>query len=125
MESETKADFVTPVDESAGCNDGPNSVTTAFIPTDGACYGVSPIVSGNTDSGIISQSQLAALPAGCTRKYSYDAHHLDDLLSLIVVVWSDNTCSSVNFIEYTATGECGTFGPDKFIHSARAVGTCA
>ncbi|KAH7377812.1 hypothetical protein BKA66DRAFT_513411 [Pyrenochaeta sp. MPI-SDFR-AT-0127] len=94
--------------ESAGCNDGPNPVSTAFVPTDGSCFPISPIVSGNTDGGIISQTQLAALPAGCT-----------------LVVWFDSQCSSVNFIEYTKTGECGTFGPGKFIHSARAVGTCA
>lgn len=54
--------------ESDGCNNGPTPATTAYIPTDGSCFGVSPIISGNTDSGIISQSNLAALPAGCTRK---------------------------------------------------------
>lgn len=45
--------------------------------------------------------------------------------SATVIAYFDNECSSVNFIEYTSTGRCGTFGPGKFIHSAKAVGTCA
>ncbi|KAF2826037.1 hypothetical protein CC86DRAFT_38293 [Ophiobolus disseminans] len=93
---------------STGCNSGPTPLTTAFIPTDGSCFGISPIVSGNTDSGIISQSQLLALPAGCT-----------------LVAYSDSTCSSVNNIVYDVTGRCGTFGAGKLIHSAKTVGTCA
>jgi hypothetical protein len=51
-----------------GCNAGPTPLTTAFVPTDGKCFGISPIVSGNTDSGIIDQTLLKTLPAGCTRK---------------------------------------------------------
>lgn len=53
--------------QSTGCNNG-IPVTTAYIPTDGACFSVSPIISGNTDSGLIRQTDLAVLPAGCTRK---------------------------------------------------------
>ncbi|OAL05375.1 hypothetical protein IQ06DRAFT_312761 [Phaeosphaeriaceae sp. SRC1lsM3a] len=94
--------------ESAGCNNGPTPVTTAFIPTDGKCFSVSPIISGNTDSGIISQSQLLALPAGCT-----------------LVAYSNPTCDSVNTIVYDVTGRCGTFGPGRLIQSAKTVGTCA
>jgi hypothetical protein len=51
-----------------GCNSNPIPLTTAYIPTDGKCFGISPIVSGNTDSAIIDQVNLAKLPAGCTRK---------------------------------------------------------
>ncbi|KAH7384281.1 hypothetical protein DE146DRAFT_221819 [Phaeosphaeria sp. MPI-PUGE-AT-0046c] len=94
--------------QSAGCNDGPTPVTTAYIPTDGSCFGVSPIISGNTDSGIISQRNLAALPAGCT-----------------LVAYSNPNCNSVNTITYDVTGRCGTFGPGRLIQSAKAVGTCA
>tara|TARA_R110002003_G_scaffold3266_1_gene25013 strand:+ start:528 stop:818 length:291 start_codon:yes stop_codon:yes gene_type:complete len=52
-----------------GCNSEPTALTTAYVPTDGSCFGISPIVSGNTDSGIIDQTLLRTLPAGCTRKY--------------------------------------------------------
>ena len=45
-------------------------------------------------------------------------------LIVLVVAYSDNTCSSVNSIVYDVTGRCGTFGPNKPIFSARAVGTC-
>ena len=93
--------------QSTGCNVG-IPVTTAYIPTDGACFSVSPIISGNTDSGIISQTNLAKLPAGCT-----------------LVAYSNPTCSSVNNILYDVTGRCGTFGPGLLIQSARTVGTCA
>jgi hypothetical protein len=51
-----------------GCNSNPTPLTTAFVPTDGACFGISPIVSGNTDSGLIDQTLLKSLPKGCTRK---------------------------------------------------------
>jgi hypothetical protein len=51
-----------------GCNSGPTPLTTAYIPTDGSCFGISPIVSGNTDSGLIDQTLLKTLPAGCSRK---------------------------------------------------------
>lgn len=52
-----------------GCNSEPIALTTAYVPTDGSCFGISPIVSGNTDSGIIDQTLLRTLPPGCTRKY--------------------------------------------------------
>ncbi|OAL46411.1 hypothetical protein IQ07DRAFT_150251 [Pyrenochaeta sp. DS3sAY3a] len=96
--------------EGGGCNDPtrPERVTTAWVNTDGSCQGISPIVSGVTTSGRIDTDTLASLPAGCT-----------------LIAYFDNECSSVNFIEYTSTGRCGTFGPGKFIHSAKAVGTCA
>jgi len=51
-----------------GCNGNPVPITTAFVPTDGKCFSISPIVAGNVDSGLIRQSDIAALPAGCTRK---------------------------------------------------------
>ncbi|KAI4937016.1 uncharacterized protein J4E92_001741 [Alternaria infectoria] len=89
-----------------GCNSG-IAVTTAYIPADGSCFPTSPIFSGNTDSALILPTDLPALPAGCT-----------------LVAYSDNTCSSVNSIVYDVTGRCGTFGPNKPIFSARAVGTC-
>jgi hypothetical protein len=54
-----------------GCNSNPIPLTTAFVPTDGACFGISPIVSGNTDSGIIDQTLLKTLPKGCTRKLGF------------------------------------------------------
>jgi hypothetical protein len=53
-----------------GCNDSPTPLTTAYVPTDGNCFGISPIVSGNTDSGLIDQTLLRTLPAGCSRKFS-------------------------------------------------------
>jgi hypothetical protein len=53
----------------AGCNTG-TAVTTAYIPTDGSCFPTSPIFSGNTDSALISQTNLQTMPAGCTRKSS-------------------------------------------------------
>jgi hypothetical protein len=34
-------------------------------------FGISPIVSGNTDSGIIDQTLLKTLPKGCTRKLGF------------------------------------------------------
>jgi hypothetical protein len=46
-----------------GCNSNPIPLTTAC-----KCFGISPIVSGNTDSAIIDQVNLAKLPTGCTRK---------------------------------------------------------
>jgi hypothetical protein len=52
----------------AGCNSSPTPLTTAYIPTDGSCFGISPLVSGDTDSGLIDQTKLKTLPAGCTRK---------------------------------------------------------
>jgi hypothetical protein len=51
----------------AGCNTG-IAVTTAYIPADGSCFPTSPIFSGNTDSAIILPTNLASLPAGCSRK---------------------------------------------------------
>jgi hypothetical protein len=54
-----------------GCNQG-RPITTAFIPTDGSCFGIAPILSGNTDSGLIDDTILKTLPTGCTRKcYQY------------------------------------------------------
>jgi hypothetical protein len=52
-----------------GCNSNPIAVTTAYVPTDGNCFSFSPIISGNTDSGIIDQTILRTLPAGCKREY--------------------------------------------------------
>jgi hypothetical protein len=54
-----------------GCNSGP-AVTTAYIPADGSCFPTSPIFSGNTDSALILPTNLQKLPAGCTRKSSWD-----------------------------------------------------
>lgn len=51
--------------DSAGCNNGPTPVTTVFLPTDGSCFGFSPIVSANTDSGLVNTGDL---PAGCKSK---------------------------------------------------------
>ncbi|KAL5120005.1 hypothetical protein ACEQ8H_002103 [Pleosporales sp. CAS-2024a] len=48
-----------------GCNDGP-AVSTAYVPTDGSCFGISVVLSGTTDSGLISPLNLARLPAGCS-----------------------------------------------------------
>jgi hypothetical protein len=62
-----------------GCNDSPTPLTTAFVPTDGSCFGISPIVSGNTDSGIIDQTLLKTLPAGCTRTLLFDYVNLKGL----------------------------------------------
>ncbi|KAH8722414.1 hypothetical protein GQ44DRAFT_711783 [Phaeosphaeriaceae sp. PMI808] len=53
--------------DGTGCNNNPVPLTTAWIPTDGKCFSISPIVAGNTDSGMIRQTNLATLPAGCTR----------------------------------------------------------
>jgi hypothetical protein len=52
-----------------GCNSNPTPLTTAYVPTDGSCFGIAPILSGNTDSGLIDQVLLKTLPAGCSRKY--------------------------------------------------------
>lgn len=110
--------------QSLGCNDGPTPVTTAWVPTDGSCFGISPIISGNTDSGMILQQNLATLPTGCKRK-DLSSLTVQYLLILAVVAYFDTDCSSANFIDYTATGRCGTFGPGKLIRSAKTVGTCA
>lgn len=47
-----------------GCNNTPGPATTANVPTDGSCFPISAIVSGNTDSGLIDMN-LVTLPAGC------------------------------------------------------------
>lgn len=52
--------------EGTGCNTGAGPITTANVPTDGSCFGISPIVSGDTDSGKVSSSYT--FPAGCTCK---------------------------------------------------------
>jgi len=44
-------------------------VTTIYLPTDGKCFGTSPIISGNTDSAIIDTSVVKSLPAGCSSKF--------------------------------------------------------
>jgi hypothetical protein len=49
----------------AGCSTDV-SVTTVYIPADGSCFPTSPIFSGNTDSALIDQTNLATLPTGCT-----------------------------------------------------------
>jgi len=51
--------------DSAGCNNGPPT-TTINLPTDGSCFGFSPVVSSNTDSGLIDSS--VTLGAGCRSK---------------------------------------------------------
>lgn len=43
-------------------------ITTIYLPTDGKCFGTSPIISGNTDSAIIDTSVVKSLPAGCSSK---------------------------------------------------------
>lgn len=53
--------------EGAGCNDNPNPVTIANVPTDGSCFPISPVISGNTDSGLIDDTQYT-VPAGCSSK---------------------------------------------------------
>jgi hypothetical protein len=55
--------------EGSGCNSGP-VVSTANVPTDGSCFPVSPIISGNTDSARIDVA--GSLPQGCTRKLPHD-----------------------------------------------------
>jgi hypothetical protein len=52
----------------SGCNSG-TGLTTAYINTDGLCQGISPIFSGNTDSGVILPANLASLPKGCSGKF--------------------------------------------------------
>jgi hypothetical protein len=54
----------------AGCNNSPTPITTAYVPTDGSCFPISPIVSGNTDSGLLNTNQVM-LPAGCTGKREF------------------------------------------------------
>ncbi|KAF1938498.1 hypothetical protein EJ02DRAFT_457817 [Clathrospora elynae] len=90
-----------------GCNSGPG-VTTIYIPTDGSCFGTSPIFSGNTDSCLIDDTILKSLPAGCSIK-----------------LYQDNLCQSSVVIPVPVTGRCGTFGPGKPIFGARTVGTCS
>jgi hypothetical protein len=51
----------------SGCNTG-TVLTTAYVNTDGLCQGISPIFSGNTDSGLILPANLASLPKGCSGK---------------------------------------------------------
>lgn len=51
----------------SGCNSDPTPITVANVPTDGNCFGISPIVAGNTDSFRIEASQYT-VPAGCTSK---------------------------------------------------------
>lgn len=41
-------------------------LTTANVPTDGSCFGFSPILSGNTDS--FRLDVLNSLPEGCVSK---------------------------------------------------------
>jgi hypothetical protein len=44
---------------------------------------------------------------------------------VLVVAYSDTECTSQNFITYSVTGQCGTFGAGKLIRGAKTVGTCA
>ena len=67
---ETRVDAVPlSIFSGTGCNQSPTAITTAYVPTDGSCFSISPIVSGNTDSGIIDQTLLRTLPADCTRTF--------------------------------------------------------
>jgi hypothetical protein len=50
-----------------GCNNNPVPLTTANVPTDGQCFGISPIVAGNVDSFRI-ESSAYTVPAGCNSK---------------------------------------------------------
>ncbi|KAF2204849.1 hypothetical protein GQ43DRAFT_408650 [Delitschia confertaspora ATCC 74209] len=93
--------------DSAGCNNGPSPASIANVPTDGSCFGIAAILTQNTSSGLIDTANLQALPAGCT-----------------VTLYSDSTCSSPNFVAVTKAGQCFTFGPGKFVSSARTSGTC-
>jgi hypothetical protein len=46
------------------------------------------------------------------------------MLTLVVLVYADSTCSSVNVITVTSAGQCFTFGAGKLIGSAKTSGTC-
>ncbi|KAF2875389.1 hypothetical protein BDV95DRAFT_616537 [Massariosphaeria phaeospora] len=94
--------------EGGGCQG--NVITTAFIPTDGSCFGFSPILSQPTDSARIDLAN--ALPTGCT-----------------LTVFNTANCSPQgNNFPITNEGQCGTFGTgnplDTFIRAARVSGTC-
>jgi hypothetical protein len=65
-----------------GCNSKPIAVTTAYVPNDGKCFSISPIISGNTDSGIIDQTLLRKLPSGCRREHTLKIEP-DDVLILV------------------------------------------
>ncbi|KAF2747674.1 hypothetical protein M011DRAFT_401700 [Sporormia fimetaria CBS 119925] len=92
--------------EGAGCNNG-IALTTAEIPTDGLCFPIYVIQGGSTNSALISTANLPSLPRGCS-----------------VQLFSDFTCSSVNVITQTSAGQCATFGPNKYVFSAKTVGSC-
>ncbi|CAE7021636.1 hypothetical protein CFE70_003031 [Pyrenophora teres f. teres 0-1] len=83
-------------------------ITTIYLPTDGKCFGTSPIFSGNTDSAIIDSSVVKSLPAGCS-----------------IVLYTDNHCTSKTKITLTSTSKCNTFGPGQPIFGAKTVGKCA
>ncbi|EDU48805.1 hypothetical protein PtrSN002B_010309 [Pyrenophora tritici-repentis] len=82
-------------------------VTTIYLPTDGKCFGTSPIFSGNTDSAIIDKSVVSSLPTGCS-----------------IVLYTDNLCTSTKTITITSTTKCNTFGAGVPIFGAKTVGNC-
>ncbi|KAF2729705.1 hypothetical protein EJ04DRAFT_446677 [Polyplosphaeria fusca] len=90
--------------DGASCGTSQGAVSVASIPADGGCYGISAILTQNTDAGLITTQ----LPAGCT-----------------VTFYTNPTCSSVNQHAGTKTGECFQFGAGQFINSARTVGNCS
>ncbi|GAB1312006.1 hypothetical protein MFIFM68171_02216 [Madurella fahalii] len=85
-------------------------ISTANVPRDGSCFGISPIVSGQTDSARIDVND--ALPNGCT-----------------LTLFNTNNCSPQgNNIPLTTEHQCVTFGInplDPFIRAARVSGNCA
>ncbi|KAF1994662.1 hypothetical protein P154DRAFT_624565 [Amniculicola lignicola CBS 123094] len=95
--------------EGAGCNSGP-VISTTNVPTDGSCFPVSPIISGNTDSARIDLA--GSLPRGCT----------------LTLFNTPNCNPSGNNVPITGTGQCRTFGTgnpiSNFIQGARTSGTC-
>ncbi|KAF2682798.1 hypothetical protein K458DRAFT_390712 [Lentithecium fluviatile CBS 122367] len=92
--------------EGTGCNTNPVPITVANVPTDGTCFGISPIVSG-PDSYRVESSQYVIRP-GCN-----------------ITVYNTPDCSFfAQHNQITQSGQCGTFG-NSLIRGAIASGsTC-
>ncbi|EMD65133.1 hypothetical protein GGP41_003772 [Bipolaris sorokiniana] len=82
-----------------------SGVSVSYIPTDGKCFGTSPIFSGNTDSFRITADNLAKLPSGCK-----------------VIAYDNDGCQGKQVTIDKVGGDCKTFGPFMPIRSAKAIG---
>ncbi|KAH9877846.1 hypothetical protein J1614_003063 [Plenodomus biglobosus] len=90
-----------------------NPVAVIQIPTDRPCFNVTFTPPSTNESAKIQSSNLAALPAGCTLQAFSEPDCRGNVITFDrVSTPSDNS-------------PCRTFGDaNKFIRSAKAVGTC-